>query len=192
MSKKEETSWSQLNKFLSAKTENADEIIKESKKRAAKYLAASSETSRSRRKIMQETILPRVAAYAVLKESGLPADEIMGSYTKESVGPMMHDMYSKLEKVPFFFDIYKRIFIKATNKSDAWECHSKAKKNKFKTDIYKCLWNDTCRECGYPEACRFFCECDNYTYGNLKKMGFKRTQTLGTGGSKCDFLFYRK
>ena len=42
------------------------------------------------------------------------------------------------------------------------------------------------------EACRFFCECDNYTYGDLKKVGFARTQTLGTGGEKCDFRFYKK
>ena len=46
--------------------------------------------------------------------------------------------------------------------------------------------------CGAPEACRFFCECDNYTYGDLKKVGFARTQTLGTGGEKCDFRFYKK
>ena len=37
-----------------------------------------------------------------------------------------------------------------------------------------------------------FCECDNYTYGGLKKMGFTRTQTLGTGGELCDFIMYRK
>lgn len=34
---------------------------------------------------------------------------------------------------------------------------------------HKCLWHETCLECGYPEACRFFCKCDEYTYGDLKK-----------------------
>lgn len=45
---------------------------------------------------------------------------------------------------------------------------------------------------GCPEACRFFCECDNYAFGDLKKVGFRRTQTLGTGGDCCDFHFYKK
>ena len=29
-------------------------------------------------------------------------------------------------------------------------------------------------------------------YGGLKKLGFTRTQTLGTGGTCCDFHFFRK
>ncbi|MCR4731384.1 MAG: L-2-amino-thiazoline-4-carboxylic acid hydrolase, partial [Saccharofermentans sp.] len=30
------------------------------------------------------------------------------------------------------------------------------------------------------------------TYGNLKKLGFTRSQTLGKGGECCDFHFYKK
>lgn len=37
-----------------------------------------------------------------------------------------------------------------------------------------------------------FCESDFATYGNLPGIRFERTQTLGTGGSKCDFRFIRE
>ena len=67
-----------------------------------------------------------------------------------------------------------------------------AQKGQFTLDIHQCLWYDTRCAYGAPEACRFFCACDNYTYGNLKKVGFARTQTLGTGGSKYEFRFYKK
>ena len=62
----------------------------------------------------------------------------------------------------------------------------------FDLTIHQCLWHDTCVSCGCPEVCRFFCECDNYAFGDLKKVGFRRTQTLGTGGDCCDFHFYKK
>lgn len=36
-----------------------------------------------------------------------------------------------------------------------------------------------------------FCESDFATYGNLSGIIFERNETLGTGGSKCDFKFLR-
>ena len=36
------------------------------------------------------------------------------------------------------------------------------------------------------------CDVDNVTYGELKKIGFKRTKTLGYDGDCCDFHFYKK
>lgn len=38
----------------------------------------------------------------------------------------------------------------------------------------------------------YFCDSDDITYRNLRKVGFRRTQTLGKGGEWCDFEFYRK
>lgn len=32
---------------------------------------------------------------------------------------------------------------------------------------------------------------DIYAYGSLKGITFERSQTLGTGGSKCDFHLYK-
>ena len=186
--------WTMLDQFflrvLGEKT--GKEVMAESREQAAAFLAASRETSPSRRETMQSTILPRTAVYTVLKRRGLDAEKLMEKYLREVQGPTARDQYASLEWVPRFFEIFRWAFRKATASSDAWDSTFEAEKDRFDLTIHKCLWYDTCVECGCPEACRFFCECDNYSFGELKKVGFRRTQTLGTGGSCCDFHFYKK
>ena len=186
--------WTMLDQFflrvLGEKT--GKEVMAESREQAAAFLAASRETSPSRRETMRTTILPRTAVYTVLKRRGLDAEKLMEKYLREVQGPTARDQYASLEWVPRFFEIFRWAFRKATASSDAWDSTFEAEKDRFDLTIHKCLWYDTCVECGCPEACRFFCECDNYSVGELKKVGFRRTQTLGTGGDCCDFHFYKK
>ena len=190
----EKKMWTMLDRFflrvLGEKT--GKEVMAESRDQAAAFLAVSQETSPSRRETMRTTILPRTAVYTVLKRRGLDAEKLMDKYLREVQGPTARDQYAGLEWVPRFFEIFRWAFRKATASSDAWDSTFEAEKDRFDLTIRKCLWYDTCVECGCPEACRFFCECDNYSFGELKKVGFRRTQTLGTGGDCCDFHFYKK
>ena len=190
----EKKMWTMLDRFflrvLGEKT--GKEVMAESRDQAAAFLAASPETSPFRRETMRTTILPRTAVYTVLKRRGLDAEKLMEKYLREVQGPTARDQYAGLEWVPRFFEIFRWAFRKATASSDAWDSTFEAEKDRFDLTIRKCLWYDTCVECGCPEACRFFCECDNYSFGELKKVGFRRTQTLGTGGDCCDFHFYKK
>lgn len=192
--RKEKKMWSMLDQFflrvLGEKT--GKEVMAESRDQAAAFLAVSQETSPSRRETMRTTILPRTAVYTVLKRRGLDAEKLMEKYLREVQGPTARDQYAGLEWVPRFFEIFRWAFRKATASSDAWDSTFEEEKDRFDLTIRKCLWYDTCVECGCPEACRFFCECDNYSFGELKKVGFRRTQTLGTGGDCCDFHFYKK
>ena len=186
--------WTMLDRFfLRVLGEKAGkEVMAESREQATAFLAASQEASPSRRETMRTTILPRTAVYTVLKRRGLDAEKLMEKYLREVQGPTARDQYASLEWVPRFFEIFRWAFRKATASSDAWDSTFEAEKDRFDLTIHKCLWYDTCVECGCPEACRFFCECDNYSFGELKKVGFRRTQTLGTGGDCCDFHFYKK
>ena len=190
----EKKMWSMLDRFflLVLGEKAGKEVMVESRDQAAAFLAASLETSPSRRETMRTTILPRTAVYTVLKRRGLDAEKLMEKYLREVQGPTARDQYAGLEWVPRFFEIFRWAFRKATASSDAWDSTFEEEKDRFDLTIRKCLWYDTCVECGCPEACRFFCECDNYSFGELKKVGFRRTQTLGTGGDCCDFHFYKK
>ena len=194
MNKREKYVWDQMQTFLkiSYKDPEAQQYIHSAQVRHTHWMSNIKGASPSQLKTIRNTILPRVALYAVLKEDGQDADAILDQYVSEVAGPMMHQMYAKMEKVPGFWLIFKNLFKIITDKSDNWVCESRKEKDKLYLDIHKCLWHDTCVEVGYPECCRFFCECDNYTYGGLKKVGFTRTQTLGTGGKLCDFVMYRK
>ena len=192
--KKENAMWAMLDRFFLRVLgeQNGKQIMAESREQAAAFLSASQEASPSRREIMQTAILPRTAVYTVLKRHGADAEKLMEKYVREVQGPAMRDRYAGLERIPCFFPIFRWAFRKETSSSDAWNSNFSEDANSFDLTIHKCLWYDTCVECGCPEACRFFCECDNYSFGSLKKVGFRRTQTLGTCGSCCDFHFYKK
>ena len=58
-------------------------------------------------------------------------------------------------------------------------------------DIIQCPYCKYLKEIGCPELVHMSCNIDEYIYGNLPGLEFKRTGTLGTGADKCDFCLRR-
>ncbi|MDO4556938.1 MAG: L-2-amino-thiazoline-4-carboxylic acid hydrolase [Lachnospiraceae bacterium] len=146
-------------------------------------------------KTMQIKIFPRVALYRVMQKimSKEQAYEIVWEYTKNCICEQTRRQYLKMEKVPFFFLIFRKMFLHIMRHSSQWDTEvTQNAKNKFAFAVHRCLWNDTCQKCGCPELCRVFCDSDWENYGALHKVRFCRTQTLGTGGNLCDFTFYKQ
>lgn len=145
---------------------------------------------------LTDTILPRIALYQVLKEEekySEMAAAILDEYMLTVVAPESHAKMAKMEKMPFFFTIYSNMYAKSLKSKDLWDADLKEKtKDHCTVDIKKCLWHDACVEYGCPELCISFCKCDEIIYQGLRKMKFSRTQALGMGGEKCDFVFSRK
>lgn len=150
--------------------------------------------STARRKTMQNKILPRIALYKALCNT-MSSDEaisILWEYTKKYVCAPTARVYEKYEHIPGFFLLYKSVFMHIMKTSDKWSTDSLCgDKEKFGFTIHKCLWYDTCIKCGCPELCRIFCDSDWEMYKGMKKIKFSRTQTIGTGGEMCDFIFTR-
>lgn len=63
--------------------------------------------------------------------------------------------------------------------------------NCFQMDMTMCPYLKYANLLNAPELAPLFCESDFATYGNLPGIAFQRTETLGTGGCKCDFRFLR-
>lgn len=150
--------------------------------------------SKSQKRLLEKTILPRIALYQVLMEHFKEdkVQELLSRYMRQ-IGASLNATCKHMEKLPFFYALYSHIFTAYVRKSDAWTCETTEKdRNHFRLTIHKCLWNDACEENGCPGLCRYFCECDEITYRDMKKLRFTRTQTLGTGGEMCDFTFYKK
>lgn len=146
-------------------------------------------------KTLTQTILPRIALYQVLLESKLSNDDIwicMRKYMLDVVAKKKHNSTAKMEKVPGFYEIYSRIFLKIMRTTDLQKSTQKCGKDFYDITITKCLWHTACVENGCVELCRLFCDVDDVTYGGLKKIGFSRTKTLGYGGDCCDFHFFKK
>lgn len=150
--------------------------------------------SPSQMKELEQTILPRVALYKALTESTLSherAPELMRAYMMDVVAAEKHASTAKMEAIPGFFGIYKRVFLHVMRASDLWESTQAHGRDFFDASITRCLWHDACVENGCSELCPLFCDVDDVNYGGLSKMGFSRTKTLGYGGDCCDFHFYR-
>ncbi len=146
-------------------------------------------------KTLTITILPRIALYKVLKDFDLTKRYIeayMKKYMLDYVAAKKHKSMVKMERVPGFYKIYSGVFLKIMEKTDLQESNQTHNSDSFDVTITKCLWHTACVENGCEELCRLFCDVDDVTYDNLKKIGFSRTKTLGYGGDCCDFHFYKK
>ena len=151
--------------------------------------------SKSQMKTLSGTILPTVALYKALQQSGLSQADAYACarrYVLDVVAAQNHVSTARMERIPGFYALYSSVFLKIVRTVDLWQSEQRRDRNSFDVTIRKCLWHTTCAENGCPELCRLFCESDNVNYGGLKKLGFTRTQTLGCGGNCCDFHFYRK
>lgn len=148
-----------------------------------------------RRQTLEQQILPCIALYKALEESGFAQAEAYRyaqTYMQEKVASGQRASMEKMERVPGFYALYSTGFCMVMRTIDLWESTQTRSKNAFTVTIRKCLWHTACAETGCAELCRLFCEADNVTYGGLRKIGFARTQTLGCGGTCCDFRFFRK
>ena len=151
--------------------------------------------SKNQMKTLTQTILPRIALYQALQKTGFSQEDVfrhMRKYMMDKVAAKKHAFTTKMESVPGFYRIYSYCFLKIMRTSDLWESTQEHDKTHFSASITKCLWHTACRENGCPELCPLFCDVDDVTYGGLKKISFSRTQTLGYGGSCCDFHLFKK
>lgn len=184
----------QIQKFLIQEfgKENGIKLFEKQENLLQELIAKTKDKSKNQMKTMVQTLLPRIALYKVflndeiLKEK---AYEYMRKYMIEIVAAKKHMSMKKMEKVPGFYFLYSKIFLRYMRKTDLQESEQSKGKGYFDVTIHRCLWHTACVENECPELCRLFCDVDDISYGNLKKIGFSRTKTLGYGGDCCDFHF---
>lgn len=138
------------------------------------------------------SIFPRIAMYYVLKkEYPQEAMKILDSAV-EYTGKCAGKLIGAVTAIPFMPSLFLRIFAYMTNKmfgpSAGFEqFFYEADGKVLRFDITECPYCKYCKKCGCPELIHTFCDSDIYCYGNLPGIEFRRTQTLGTGGTCCDF-----
>lgn len=146
-------------------------------------------------KTLVQTILPRIALYKALSEGDFTEEKVqeyMRKYMIDIVAAKKHSSTAKMERVPGFYSIYSKAFLKIMRTTDLQVSTQDHGRDYYDITITKCLWHTACVENGCAELCPLFCDVDDVTYGGLKKIGFMRTKTLGYGGDCCDFHFFRK
>lgn len=151
--------------------------------------------TKKQKKMQKSNILPNIALYLTFIDNGISAadaKELVREYSYH-VANKMHKLLEKLFQFPNFFALFRFIMRKGMTGEEIWrsEILSNDSQN-ISMNVYKCLWADTCRYFDCPEICEIFCLCDHIVFGNLEKLQFERTQTLGMNGEKCDFCFQSK
>ena len=150
--------------------------------------------TKGRKKNLVEGIYPYVAVYKILlreKMSREEAMEHMFAIMKEHTLGTNRKNYEKMGKLPFFFPLFRKMFTIGL-KGDSWTVEWVANdREKFIYNIKTCLWQEACSDLGVPELCRIFCKNDELNFIDVSRhLRFERTQTLGEGGTCCDFHFY--
>ena len=187
----------QISEFLNEEfgTEKEKELLNKQEIILDEIIKNIKDKSDNQKQTLIQTILPRIALYKAILQDDLLGEnvyEYMRKYMIDKVAKQKHLSMKKMEKVPCFYFLYSNIFLRVVRKTDLWESTQKHDKKSFDVTMKKCLWHTACVENDCAELCHLFCDVDNVTYGELKKIGFKRTKTLGYDGDCCDFHFYKK
>ena len=181
--------------FSELDTEVAQKIFDEQNNILDKIILNAFNKTKNQLKTLKNTFLPRIALYKALNNYGFSMEDSnnhMKNYMLNYIAKSKHNSMVKMEKVPGFYSLYSKIFLKIMRKTDLQQSKQKHDAKSFDVTITKCLWHQACVENECPELCRLFCDVDNITYGELNKIGFTRTQTLGYGGDCCDYHFFKK
>ena len=181
--------------FSELDTEVAQKIFDEQNNILDKIILNAFNNTKNQLKTLKNTILPRIALYKALNNYGFSMEDSnnhMKNYMLNYIAKSKHNSMVKMEKVPGFYSLYSKMVLKIMRKTDLQQSKQKHDAKSFDVTITKCLWHQACIENECPELCRLFCDVDNITYGELNKIGFTRTQTLGYGGDCCDFHFFKK
>ena len=187
----------QIKEFLIGEfeIENGNEIFNKQEEILDEIIKNINGKSKNQQETLIQTILPRIALYKAMLKADLSIDQTydhMRKYMMDIVAKQKHLSMEKMEKIPCFYPLYSKIFLKVVRKTDLWESEQRHDKNSFDVTMKKCLWHTACVENRCEDLCRLFCDVDDVTYGGLKKLGFSRTKTLGYGKDCCDFHFYKK
>ena len=115
----------------------------------------------------------------------------MASYAKETA-----KTYQRMVKIPFGRTIFLKGFAKGARTMFGETAgfkqkfyHADGKDLRF--DVLGCPYVRYTTELGCPEIAHIFCNNDIYAYEFLKGIVFERSETLGTGGARCDFHLYK-
>lgn len=128
--------------------------------------------------------MPAEQAYAVIENAAVAQTAAIGK------------KLAKLMKLPFMPDLFVKAWDPMTKKMFGKSCGFEnrfypKKKGEYRMDILACPYHKYFTLLGCPELTKIFCDNDERTYGDLPGLRFVRKNTLGNGGSCCDFYIRR-
>lgn len=171
-------------------------IVELAQKHYQECLALCKDASKGERTHLEDTILPTTAVYKALlevdSEDALKNTNDIIINLCETGGSILNNML----KIPGMTAVFMKLLPKMALKLFGRECgfdyiNFEASGDMMQMDMTMCPYVKYAKRFQVDELMPVFCNSDFATYGNLSKISFRRTETLGTGGSMCDFKFVR-
>ncbi len=137
-------------------------------------------------------IFPAAAIYLAIKEFDTQKAFVIMQKVMKEKSLESGRKFANFVRMPFGKKLFLKMWDSLSHKmfSDAAGFKNvfyPKQKGEFRMDITQCPYNTYLTAVGCPELTRLFCENDVYSYSNLPGLDFIRTQTIGGGGSLCDF-----
>ncbi|MDR1895567.1 MAG: L-2-amino-thiazoline-4-carboxylic acid hydrolase [Prevotellaceae bacterium] len=146
-------------------------------------------------KHLLRSILPAVAFYRVLPRKGFTRADAL-ALIRSSVlrsGQPMAKTFQTMGRLPFFFSLLRvmcPVSVKSEFGASGWKMDWKENsRHRIAFDAHSCFYERVFKDFGMPELTPVFCELDDVIYGNIPKVRWKRTKTIGSGNDVCDFCF---
>ena len=136
-------------------------------------------------------IFSGLAAYALMRESGLSEAEGIAAYDEmcSTLRELSRILYRFADLLPNGYQLVVNSLLEDMTgaKAVCWDTELVENSDRMLTyKIHRCLYFDTCAAHGYPEFTRVFCTHDWYSLGTLRRHAkFVRYSTLGEGGDCC-------
>lgn len=172
----------------------ADALCLALEQRLNQLRAKNAGASKEKQQHLESQILPGIAAYETL-QTVMPKEQALQTvhgYVEERAWKL-RKIFLGLMRIPGFYRQVPKIFANELPKmfgpaAGFTFTGLELVNGKFRADMVRCPYHDTCVQYGCPELCPSFCDSDDITYGNLHpKLIWHRTKTLGRGGDCCDF-----
>lgn len=176
--------------------EKTETIVALAQKHYQECLSLCGDASKGEFMHLEDTILPTTAFYKALLE--LDSENAL-----KNTNDIIIDLCKKAGKIlntvlkcPGMGFVFMKLLPKLAIKLFGKECgfdyqYFEANNQMLEMHMTKCPYVKYAERFHVPELTPVFCESDFATYGCLSRISFQRTETLGTGGSICDFKFER-
>ena len=154
--------------------------------------------NRALRRHLEETILPGLALYQVLREVGYVEKEALQITAQgfEAWGRQARRRMKMLGRMPFAYQAVRLLARRVTTANfppEGWEiAWLEVSSRQVAFNIESCFCLDMLRRYGAPELTRVYCDLDDAIYDEVSThFEWARTKTLGRGDEICDFRFKR-
>lgn len=178
-------------------TDGAAEIWVDAERRLEGFLATTTNLSDGERMHAEGFIYPMCALFLAVAQrcDREDARQICADFMRETALKKGEAM-QKLLHVPGMKSVFMKCFgilgsrlfgEKAGFEQQIHECTT----SHLRMDILSCPYLRHCTAAGAPEIAPLFCANDEFAYGNLPGITFRRTGTLANGADRCDFELRR-